>query len=88
MIVKFYEERIHKKSLEPIAEVLQKMESDESQSMSFIYDDMHGAKLAIKAIHGEDAQKYEPFLSEDRTTGIHYSCILSGINLISQWYEK
>lgn len=77
MIVKFYEGkihkgsgtsqwwnilRIHKKSLEPIAEVLQKMESNESQLMSFICNDMHRAKLAIKAIHG-DAQKYKPFWS-------------------------
>lgn len=51
------------KILEPIAEVLQKMETDESQSMYFIYNDMHRAKLAIKAIHGDDAQKYEPFWS-------------------------
>ncbi|XP_075642490.1 uncharacterized protein LOC142613861 isoform X1 [Castanea sativa] len=39
------------------------MESDESRSMYFIYNDMHRAKLAIKAIHGDDAQKYEPFWS-------------------------
>ena len=80
MIVKFYEERIHKKSLEPIAEVLQKMESDESQSMSFIYDDMHGAKLAIKAIHGEDAQKYEPFWS---VTDNHWNSLF----LHPLWYR-
>jgi hypothetical protein len=52
-----------KKSLEPIAQVLQKIDGDESRSMSFIYNDMYRAKLAIKAIHGNDAQKYEPFRS-------------------------
>ncbi|XP_021664706.2 uncharacterized protein LOC110653401 [Hevea brasiliensis] len=52
-----------KKSLEPIAQVLQKVDSDESQSMPFIYHDMYRAKLAIKAIHGDDARKYGPFWS-------------------------
>lgn len=52
-----------KKSLEPIAQVLQKVDSDESRSMPFIYNDMCRAKLAIKAIHGDDARKYGPFWS-------------------------
>ncbi|XP_050264396.1 uncharacterized protein LOC126708625 isoform X1 [Quercus robur] len=63
-----------------LSEVLQKMESDESQSMSFIYDDMHGAKLAIKAIHGEDAQKYEPFWS---VTDNHWNSLF----LHPLWYR-
>ncbi|KAK4848660.1 hypothetical protein QYF36_015794 [Acer negundo] len=50
-----------RKSLEPIAQVLQKIESDESRSVSFIYNDMCQTKLAIKAIHGDDVRKYEPF---------------------------
>ncbi|KAK3194394.1 hypothetical protein Dsin_025704 [Dipteronia sinensis] len=50
-----------RKSLEPIAQVLQKIESDESRSVSFIYNDMCQTKLAIKAIHGDDVRKYQPF---------------------------
>ncbi|KAI9180340.1 hypothetical protein LWI28_003750 [Acer negundo] len=50
-----------RKSLEPIAQVLQKIESNESRSVSFIYNDMCQTKLAIKAIHGDDVRKYEPF---------------------------
>lgn len=55
--------RYMRKSLEPVAHVLQKIESDESRSMPFIYNDMYRAKLAIKAIHGDDARKYGPFWS-------------------------
>ena len=51
------------KSLEPIAEVLRKMDSDESQSITFIYNDMYRAKLIIKEVHEDDAQKYGPFWS-------------------------
>ncbi|GER51741.1 hAT transposon superfamily [Striga asiatica] len=52
-----------KKSVEPIVEVLQKITSDESLSMPFIYNDMYRAKLAIKINHNADARKYEPFWS-------------------------
>ncbi|XWS46486.1 hypothetical protein CRYUN_Cryun14cG0071600 [Craigia yunnanensis] len=52
-----------KKSLEPVAEVLQKIGSDDIRSMSFIYNDMCRTKLAIKAIHGDDVRKYGPFWS-------------------------
>ncbi|KAL5795816.1 hypothetical protein ACOSQ2_000636 [Xanthoceras sorbifolium] len=52
-----------RKSLEPIAQVLHKIESDESRSVSFIYNDMYRTKLAIKAIHGDDVRKYGPFWS-------------------------
>lgn len=52
-----------KKSLGPIVQVLQKIDSTESRSISFLYNDMYRAKLAIKAIHGDDAQKYGPFWS-------------------------
>ncbi|KAG6748346.1 hypothetical protein POTOM_048263 [Populus tomentosa] len=51
------------KSLEPVAHVLQKIDSDETQSIAHIYNDMCRAKHAIKAIHGDDARKYGPFWS-------------------------
>ncbi|GAY44933.1 hypothetical protein CUMW_085640 [Citrus unshiu] len=47
----------------PIVQVLQKIDSTESRSISFLYNDMYRAKLAIKAIHGDDARKYGPFWS-------------------------
>ncbi|KAI9123328.1 hypothetical protein K1719_006217 [Acacia pycnantha] len=50
-----------RKSVDPIMQVLQKLYSGESLSMPYIYNDMYRAKLAIKAIHGDDARKYEPF---------------------------
>ncbi|XVE73527.1 hypothetical protein DITRI_Ditri11bG0125300 [Diplodiscus trichospermus] len=52
-----------KKSLEPVAKVLQKISSEEIRSMPFIYNDMFRTKLAIKAIHGDDVRKYGPFWS-------------------------
>ncbi|KAK6937209.1 protein of unknown function DUF659 [Dillenia turbinata] len=50
-----------RKSLEPIMQIHQKLESDESLAMPIIYSDMCKAKIAIKAIHGDDARKYGPF---------------------------
>ncbi|KAK8497600.1 hypothetical protein V6N12_037471 [Hibiscus sabdariffa] len=52
-----------KKSLEPVAEVLQKIGSDKIRSMPFIYSDICRTKLAIKSIHGGDVRKYGPFWS-------------------------
>ncbi|KAL3617148.1 hypothetical protein CASFOL_038895 [Castilleja foliolosa] len=52
-----------RRSVDPIVEVLQKINSDESLSMPFIYNDMYKAKLAIKINHNDDARKYEPFWS-------------------------
>lgn len=52
-----------RRSVDPIVEVLQKINSDESLSMPFIYNDMYRAKLAIKFNHNDDARKYEPFWS-------------------------
>ncbi|KAG6436987.1 hypothetical protein SASPL_101894 [Salvia splendens] len=52
-----------KRSVDPILEVLQKIDSDESLSMPFIYNDMNRAKLAIKINHSDDARKYESFWS-------------------------
>lgn len=49
------------KSVDPIMQVLQKIDNGESLSMPSIYNDMYRAKLAIKSIHGDDARKYEPF---------------------------
>lgn len=50
-----------RKSVDPIMQVLQKLYTVDSLSMPYIYNDMYRAKLAIKAIHGDDARKYEPF---------------------------
>lgn len=52
-----------RRSVDPIVEVLQKINSDVSHSMPFIYNDMYRAKLAIKINHNDDARKYEPFWS-------------------------
>ncbi|KAI4335080.1 hypothetical protein L6164_013761 [Bauhinia variegata] len=50
-----------RKSVDPVMHVLQKVYSGESLSMPYIYNDMYRAKLEIKAIHDDDARKYEPF---------------------------
>lgn len=52
-----------RRSVDPIVEVLQKINNDESLSIPFIYNDMHKAKLAIKFNHNDDPRKYEPFWS-------------------------
>ncbi|GFP83082.1 hypothetical protein PHJA_000451400 [Phtheirospermum japonicum] len=52
-----------RRSVDPIVEVLQKINSDKSLSMPFIYNDMYRAKLAIKINHNGDTRKYEPFWS-------------------------
>ncbi|OVA16657.1 zinc finger protein [Macleaya cordata] len=50
-------------SVDSILQVLQKADTDEGLSMPSIYNDMYRAKLAIKAIHGDDLRKYGPFWS-------------------------
>ncbi|CAI8587430.1 unnamed protein product [Vicia faba] len=50
-----------RKSVEPILQLIQKVSSGESLSMSFLYNDLYRARLAIKFGHGDDARKYEPF---------------------------
>uniref|UniRef100_A0A1D1ZDT6 Anhydro-N-acetylmuramic acid kinase n=1 Tax=Anthurium amnicola TaxID=1678845 RepID=A0A1D1ZDT6_9ARAE len=50
-----------KKSVDPILQVLLKVDSDKGLSMPFIYNDMHKARLAIKEIHGNEERKYGPF---------------------------
>lgn len=52
-----------KKSLEPVVQVLQKLDSLESRSISYVYDDIYRAGLAIKAIVGDDVRKYGPLWS-------------------------
>lgn len=52
-----------RKSVDPIMEVLQKITSDESLSMPYIYNDMYRAKLAIKSNHDDDVRKYGHFWS-------------------------
>ncbi|WCJ23211.1 hAT transposon superfamily [Euphorbia peplus] len=51
------------KSVAPVMEVLQKVDSGELPSMPYIYNDMCRAKLAIKSVHGDDGRKYGPFWS-------------------------
>lgn len=52
-----------RRSIDPIVDVIQKIESGEHLSMPFIYHDMYRAKLVIKINHNDDAHKYEPFWS-------------------------
>lgn len=52
-----------RKSVDPIMQLLQKINSDEILSIPYIYNDMYRAKLAIKANHGDDARKYGHFWS-------------------------
>ncbi|XP_058000818.1 uncharacterized protein LOC110635266 isoform X2 [Hevea brasiliensis] len=51
------------KSVDPVMQVLQKVDSGENPSMPYIYSDMCRAKFTIKSIHGDDARKYGPFWS-------------------------
>jgi len=51
------------KSVHPIVNVLKRVDCNEGLSMPSIYNDMCQAKLAIKAIHGDDERKYGPFWS-------------------------
>lgn len=50
-----------KKSLEPLVQVLERIDSD--KSLGCVYNEMYRAKLAIKAINGDEVQKYGPFWS-------------------------
>lgn len=61
-----------RKSVDPILRVLQKVHYDGNLSMPYIYNDMYRAKLAIKSIHGDDADKYGPFWS---VIDSHYSSL-------------
>lgn len=51
------------KSVEPIMQVLQKVNTGESQSTPYIYNDIYRAKVAIKSFHSDDVRKYGPFWS-------------------------
>ncbi|CAI9109764.1 OLC1v1009659C1 [Oldenlandia corymbosa var. corymbosa] len=50
-----------KKSVEPVVDVLLKINGDERLSVPFIYNCMFRAKMDIKDNHGDDARKYTPF---------------------------
>ncbi|XAR56936.1 hypothetical protein NMG60_11024905 [Bertholletia excelsa] len=52
-----------RKSVDPVMQVFQKINSGESLSMPYIYNDMYRAKLAIKTNHGDDTRKYGHFWS-------------------------
>ncbi|KAF6167155.1 hypothetical protein GIB67_029793 [Kingdonia uniflora] len=49
------------KSVDPMLQVLQRVDTDEGLPMSSIYHDMYRAKLEIKAVHGDDMRKFGPF---------------------------
>ncbi|KAL5782792.1 hypothetical protein ACOSP7_007821 [Xanthoceras sorbifolium] len=49
------------KSVNPIMQVLQKVDTGKSLSVPYIFNEMYRAKLAIKSIHGNDVHKYGPF---------------------------
>lgn len=49
-------------SVEPVVNVLKKADSKEGLSMPSVFYDMYRAKLAMKAIHGDEQRKYGPFL--------------------------
>lgn len=52
-----------KNSVDPVVQMLKKVDSNEGLSMPSIYNDIYRAKHAIKAIHGDDERKYGPFWS-------------------------
>lgn len=49
------------RSVNPIMKVLQKVDTGQSLSMPYVYNDMYRAKLAIQSFHGDDVRKYGPF---------------------------
>lgn len=51
-----------RKSVDPILEVLQKINSNDSYSIPFIYNNIYQAKLAIRTNHNDDERKYQNFL--------------------------
>lgn len=51
------------KSVEPVLQALHKVYSNSNLSLPYVYSDLLRAKLAIKSMHGEDADKYGPFWS-------------------------
>lgn len=51
-----------RKSVDPILEVLQKINSNESHSIPFIYNNVYQAKLAVKTNHNGDEGKYRNIL--------------------------
>lgn len=50
-----------RKSVDPILEVLHNINSNDSHTIPFIYNDMYRAKLEIKANHNDDMRKYQLF---------------------------
>lgn len=50
-----------RKSVDPILEVLHNINSNDSHTIPFIYNDMYKAKLVIKANHNDDIRKYQLF---------------------------
>ncbi|XP_019239151.1 PREDICTED: uncharacterized protein LOC109219174 [Nicotiana attenuata] len=51
-----------RKSVDPILEVLQKINCNESHSIPFIYNNVYQAKLAVKTNHNDDEGKYRNIL--------------------------
>ncbi|XP_038723293.1 uncharacterized protein LOC120015140 [Tripterygium wilfordii] len=52
-----------RKLVNPIIDVLLKVDNSENLSMPYLYSDLFRVKLSIKSIHGDDASKYGPFWS-------------------------
>ncbi|XP_075487023.1 uncharacterized protein LOC142526482 isoform X2 [Primulina tabacum] len=52
-----------RRSVDPIIEVLHKINSDEKLSIPYVYNDIYMAKFAIKNNHNDDARKYEALWS-------------------------
>ncbi|XP_072976552.1 uncharacterized protein [Typha angustifolia] len=50
-----------KKSVNPIVEMLKKVDNNKGLSLPSLYNDMYRAKLSIKSVHGDDEGKYGPF---------------------------
>ena len=77
------------KSVEPIMQVLQKVDSGDSLSMPSIYYEMYRAKLAIKSTHGDDPSKYGPFLDvvESHWNSLFYHPLYMAAHFLNPAYR-
>ncbi|KAL5538066.1 hypothetical protein UlMin_042276 [Ulmus minor] len=76
------------KSVDPILQVLQKVDSGDL-SMPSIYYDMYRAKSYIKSIHGDDACKYGPFLKvvESHWNSLFYHPLYMAAHFLNPSYR-
>lgn len=77
------------KSVDPIMQVLQKVDSGDSLSMPCMYYEMYSAKLAIKSIHGDDSYKYGPFLDvvESHWNSLFYHPLYMAAHFLNPSYR-